>query len=293
MNSFTISQLQQFSGIKAHTIRMWEQRYNALNPNRTDGNTRYYDNSQLKRLLNIVSLMNTEFKVSELCCMSDDELFKHLDKQLNNTIVTDEKTEYFVSQLIASAVYYDEVHFEKIFSNAILRYGIKGTYEKVIYPLLIRIGLMWATSNIPPAQEHFISNLIRQKLFSAIDSLPPAKQTNELWLLLLPENEFHEISLLFAHYMLKYAGKKVIFLGCNVPIEVINSSFNTVKPTHLLFFLVHHNDTDLAQNYLHELRKAFPDTKIFYSGNEKLMEQLMPVINSKWVSTIQKLEEEL
>ncbi len=293
MNSFTISQLQQFSGIKAHTIRMWEQRYNALNPNRTDGNTRYYDNSQLRRLLNIVSLMNTEFKVSELCCMTDDELYKHLDKQLNSSVVTDEKTEYFVSQLIASAVYYDEVNFDKIFSNAILRFGLKETYKQVIYPLLFRIGLMWANSTFPPAQEHFISNLIRQKLFAAIDALPPAKQNNDLWLLLLPENEFHEISLLFAHYMLKYEGKKVIFLGCNVPIEVVNSSFNNIKPTHLLFFLVHHSDIESAQKYLNDLKSAFPDTKIFYSGNEKLMDKIVPVINSKWVSTVQIFEAEL
>ena len=102
MNLFTISQLQQFSGVKAHTIRIWEQRYNALSPNRSEGNTRYYDNTQLRRLLNIVSLMESDYKVSELCSMSDQELFRTLDKQLQSKLHKDETTQYFISQLIAA-----------------------------------------------------------------------------------------------------------------------------------------------------------------------------------------------
>ena len=119
MNLFSISDLQQFSGIKAHTIRVWEQRYNGLNPTRSEGNTRYYDNLQLRRLLNIVSLLESDYKISELCSMTDQMLFKLLEQQLKDTDIKEGTNEYFVAQLIAAATCFDEIHFEKIFSNCV------------------------------------------------------------------------------------------------------------------------------------------------------------------------------
>lgn len=175
MDSYSISDLEEFSGIKAHTIRVWEQRYNVLKPHRTDGNTRYYDNDQLRRLLNIVSLMGSDFKTSELCTMSDAALNELLDKRLNLSIASDNVYEYFISQILASGIEFDEAYFEKLFSNCILRFGLKGTYINVIYPLLIRAGLLWSKNSLAVGSEHFISNLIRQKISAAIDSLPPAK----------------------------------------------------------------------------------------------------------------------
>lgn len=184
MNSFSISELSRYSGVKPHTIRIWEQRYNALTPNRTEGNTRFYDSSQLRRLLNIVSLMESDFKVSELCTMPDKKLFKLL-AEFQNNIKSSESNDYFVSQLIAAGMSYDEPNFEKIFSHCLVRLGIKSTYIKVIYPMLSRIGIMWASDSIAPANEHFITNIVRQKLFTAIDSLPSSKSLSDTWLLFL------------------------------------------------------------------------------------------------------------
>ena len=248
------SELQQFSGIKAHTIRVWEHRYNALNPTRSEGNTRYYDNTQLRRLLSIVSLMESDYKVSELCSMTDGTLFKLLEEKQKSTSLSDGTNEYFVSQLIAAATSFDETHFEKIFSNCVLRLGMRNTYLKVIYPMLNRIGILWATGTLSPAYEHFSSNIIKQKLFSAIDSLPPAKSSRNSWLLFLPENEFHEIGLLFSHYLIRQAGKKVIYLGSNVPFETLIDAVEKITPGHLLFFLVHHNTPEYSQGYLDSLR---------------------------------------
>ena len=213
MDLFSISQLSRYSGIKAHTIRMWEQRYNALKPDRSEGNTRYYDNTQLRRLLNIVSLMEGDHKVSELCEMPDKGLFRLINEKVQNSIKTTEKAEYFISQMIAAGMSYDEQHFEKILSSCLVRYGMKKAYTEVLYPMLVRIGLMWEGDSIPPANEHFISNLLRQKLFAAIDSLPPSKATADKWLLFLQENEFHEIGLLFACYLIRLSGRQVIYLG--------------------------------------------------------------------------------
>lgn len=293
MNLFSISQLQQFSGIKAHTIRVWEQRYNALNPTRSEGNTRYYDNTQLRRLLNIVSLLESDYKVSELCSMPDETLFKLLEGKQKGTPLSDATNEYFISQLIAATTSFDETHFEKIFSNCVLRLGMRNTYTNVIYPMLNRIGLMWATGTISPAYEHFSSNIIKQKLFSAIDSLPPAKSLRNSWLLFLPENEFHEIGLLFSHYLIRQAGKKVIYLGGNVPFETIISAVEETNPSHLLFFLVHHDTPEDSQDYLNDLKKNFSKIKIILSGNEKLISKLKTGKEFNWIRSVEELEKQL
>ncbi len=292
MNLFSISQLQQFSGIKAHTIRVWEQRYDALKPTRSEGNTRYYDNLQLRRLLNIVSLMESDHKISELCSMTDQMHFKLLEQQLTKSDKNEGIHEYFVSQLIAAATCFDEVHFEKIFSNCLLRLGMKQTYTQVIYPMLNRIGLMWTTGQFSPAYEHFSTNIIKQKLFSAIDSLPPAK-SKQSWLLFLPENEFHEIGLLFSHYLIKHSGKKVIYLGSNVPYETLISAVAETNPTNLFFFLVHHDTPEDSQEYLNNMKKDFSKSKIYLSGNEKLISKLKIGKEFNWIRSVDELEKQL
>jgi len=274
MNLFSISELQQFSGIKAHTIRVWEQRYNALKPERSEGNTRYYDGSQLRRLLNIVSLMNDDFKVSELCSMSDEKLNGLLETQLSKTISPDHGIEYLISQCIAAAIEFNEEKFDKFFSNALLRFGIKGTYIQIIYPSLVRLGIMWAKDVLPPAQEHFITNLIRQKLHTAIDALPPAKHPKKLWLLFLMEDELHETGLLFAHYLLRNAGHKVIYLGCNVPFTSIESAVKVLNPTRLMFFMVRKNDTDNDLKKINRMKKTFSSQTIYMASDASRLSTL-------------------
>ncbi len=293
MNLFSISDLQKFSGIKAHTIRVWEQRYNALSPTRSDGNTRYYDTTQLRRLLNIVSLMESDYKISELCFMTDEMLFKLLEEKQKSILLGEGANEYFISQLIAAATTFDEAHFEKIFSNCLLRLGMRNTYLSVIYPLLNRIGIMWSAGTMSPAYEHFSCNIIKQKLFSAIDSLPPAKSSRNSWLLFLPENEFHEIGLLFSHYLIRQAGKKVIYLGSNVPFDTLIEAVDKTIPGHLLFFLVHHDTLENSQGYINSLKNHFVKVKIHLTGNEKLISQLKIGKECHWIRSVGDLEKQL
>ncbi len=288
MNLFSISQLSQFSGIKAHTIRMWEQRYNALKPNRSEGNTRYYDNLQLRRLLNIVSLMDSGYKVSELGVMSDKKLFALLEEQHAN-VNSNDPEDFYISQLIAAGMSYDEQHFEKIFSHCLLRFGLKNAYIHVLYPLLSRIGLMWTSNLIPPAQEHFISNIIRQKLFTAIDSLPPPAPTAETWLLFLPENEFHEIGLLFAHYVVRLSGRKSIYLGANLPLDSLNNAIKDIKPDKLLLFLVRHNLPEESQEFLDTLRTFSPIKIIYLVGSKNLVGSLKTG-KIQWLQSVDDLD---
>ena len=292
MNLFSISQLAQFSGIKPHTIRMWEQRYNALKPDRSEGNTRYYNNVQLRRLLNIVSLQQQSIKVSALCALSDKEIFKLLGDLPDNT-VNDNAEGYFISQLIAAGMSYDEVHFEKTFSHCLLKYGMKEAYTKVIYPMLIRLGLLWTKDSIPPAQEHFISNLLRQKLFTAIDALPPAKPGSDCWLLYLPENEFHEIGLLHASYLIRLSGSKAIYMGANLPVDSLNEAVDQLSPEHLLLFLVHNNLPRDTEDYLNEIARRFRSKKIFVACQHKILTQVKTPKNVQWLASVADLEQQL
>lgn len=291
MNQFSISQLEKFSGIKAHTIRVWEQRYNALRPNRSEGNTRYYDNDQLRRLLNIVSLSRQNYKVSELCAMPDQQLSK-LVWELGNEI-ENKPEEYFISQLIVAGMSYDESYFDKILSHTLLRYGMKDTYLKVIYPVLVRTGLMWACDGLAPANEHFISNLFRQKLFTAIDGLPPSKPASDSWLLFLPENEFHEIGLLLAHYLIRLSGKKVIYLGGNVPVQSIINAVKEISCNNLLLFLVHRDKETEVRNYLTELSANFKENNIYVAGDPQLFNRLKRTKNLTFLSSVEDLERQL
>jgi DNA-binding transcriptional MerR regulator len=290
MNYFSISQLARYSGIKPHTIRMWEQRYNALTPNRSEGNTRYYDNKQLRRLLNIVSLMESDYKVSELCSMPDKKLFS-LVEELPGKAADSRVNEFFVLQLISAGMNYEEDNFDKIFSHCFLKFGIKETYLKVIYPMLIRVGIMWTTNALEPAAEHFISNQVKQKLFTIIDSLPAAKTTQDSWILFLPENEFHELGLLFANFLIRQSGRKVVYLGANVPLE---SLFVAVKETavqNVLLFLVHNDFPGETQDYLNDLSSFFEDKKIYVAADPALFDASEPVKNIHWLSSPQKLEQ--
>lgn len=293
MNRFSISELQNFSGIKAHTIRMWEQRYQALKPDRSEGNTRYYDGSQLRRLLNIVSLLDSNYKVSELCSMTDEQLVGLLEKHLLTATVTQNSYEYYISQIIAAAIEYDEAKFDKLFSNTILRIGLKKTYIKIIYPMLVRIGLMWLKDALPPAQEHFITNLIRQKILAATDALPPASSNRNMWMLFLPEDEFHEIGLLFSNFLIRHAGKKVIYLGANVPFNSLKLAVDDIKPANLLFFLVRKDDVEKNNEWVKLMHKNFSTQRIFVAAESSRLKELKNKKNIVCLHSVEDLEREL
>ena len=287
MDQFSISQLAQFSGIKAHTIRIWEQRYNALQPQRSEGNTRYYDGLQLRRLLNIVSLLKFDHKVSKLCAMSDEQLAElHKEYYLEAIKVND--FEYFITQLIATGVNYDELGFDKFFSHCLLRFGLKKTYVEVLYPVLDRIGVLWSIDQMPPTKEHYITNLLRQKLFTAIDSLVPENMNDEVWLLFLPENEFHEIGLLFASYFLRSQGQKVIYLGSNVPLPLISKTVEETNITRILTFLVHNDLPENVISYLKDLKKGVGAREVYVASSE--MTDSSKVEGIKWLYSVEDLE---
>lgn len=290
MGNYSISRLEQLSGIKAHTIRIWEQRYNIFKPQRSEGNVRSYNDEQLRKLLNIVSLSNTGLKVSELCRLSSKDLNKLLERQIELSKTENAQYEYYISQLIISGLSYDETSFEKAFSGCLLRFGLKKCYEFVIYPMLVRIGLMWGKDEFCPAQEHFLSNLLRQKLCAAIDGLPSVSNDKSTWILFLPEDEFHDLGLLFSSYLLRQNGQQVIYLGSNVPFESLLDSVRDIRPKHLLLFFVRHRSGEEVKNYVSMLEKSFKELKIHIAGNDNIGESIKTGKKTNWVTDISMFE---
>jgi DNA-binding transcriptional MerR regulator len=288
---YSISDLEQLSGVHVHTIRIWERRYNALEPMRSAGNTRFYDDGQLRRLLNIVGLSQSGLKISQVCALSESEMDKLLKQEMDLTISNDSHFEYYISQLLSYGLFYNEFEFDQLLSRCLYEHGMVNSYKRVIYPLLIRLGLMWRRDNICPAQEHFLSNLIRQKLFTAINSLPANTKPDSSWLLFLPEDEDHDIGLLFANYILKAAGHRVIFLGGRVPLDSLKDAMQNNEIDQMLLFMVRSRPVADANSYLDELSESFSGTKIHLAGNARLIGEMNLKSNINWFQSIEAFEE--
>jgi DNA-binding transcriptional MerR regulator/methylmalonyl-CoA mutase cobalamin-binding subunit len=287
---YSISDLEKLSGIQAHTIRIWEQRYHALKPLRSAGNTRYYEDSELKRLLNIVTLCESGLKISKICALTDEEMRAYIEKDIQAVSVDNKKFEPYVSRILNHGLAYDEVIVNRLLSKCIEHYGLTVTYKDVIYPLLVRLGLFWQKDSVCPAQEHFLSNLIRQKLFAAIDALPAPVNPQATWLLFLPEDEGHEIGLVYANYVLRNAGVKVIYLGSHVPLSSLKETVKDNKVDYLLFFMIHARLAADAQKYINSLSEQFPDLHLHLSGSPKLISDLKLPEKINWFKSIEALE---
>lgn len=291
MITYSIADLENLTGIKAHTIRIWEKRYNVIEPSRTATNIRYYSNDDMRKLINIVALLNAGMKISKISKLSPDELNEEVNNRLSQGTEEDVIAESYISQLINAGLGFNEASFDKLFSSSILKYGIKDSYIKVLIPVLNRIGLLWSTESLNPAQEHFISNLVKQKLYSAIDALPLADSNQAPVVLFLPDFEDHEIGLLMTNFLLRQAGRNVIYLGQKVPLVNIKDTVTECNPSQLLFFLIQTRPTDFLQNYIDQLSGEFESLNIFLTGNKSLIDNLSLPVNVRAISNPEKLVE--
>jgi len=283
---YSIKDLEHLSGIKAHTLRIWEQRYNFMSPKRTDTNIRYYDDHDLKLVLNISLLKDNGFRISRIAEMSEKEMQEEVLKLT-------EKHLHFPDQihtLTIAMVDMDEDRFEKILNTSILQMGFEKTIKEIVYPFLSRIGLLWQTGSINPANEHFISNLIRQKMIVAIDGqIKTADPNAKKFLLYLPEGELHELSLLFSCYLIKARGFKVIYLGQNMPLQDLDIVKDIHKPDYVLTVITSSPDQENVQNYVQTLGKKFCDSTVILSGYQVIGQDLDLTENTIEMPNIQYL----
>jgi DNA-binding transcriptional MerR regulator len=262
MHAFTIKDLENLSGIKAHTIRIWEQRYSFLSPNRTDTNIRYYTNEELKTLLNVALLNKYGYKISHIDKMSETDL----TEKIRSLSSFEAQQERLLNDLINHTINLQLDDFEQIIDSYIANKGIEKTITQIIFPYLERIGILWITNHINPAQEHLVTNVIRQKLIIGIETATPHVNLGQSILLFLPEGEHHELGLLYMYYMLKVRGIKVIYLGSNVPIADIKFLSELKKPDFLYTHLTSVANNFNFEKFLNNAASKIPNIPIVISG---------------------------
>ncbi|WP_316823281.1 MerR family transcriptional regulator [Pedobacter gandavensis] len=227
MRKFSISDIEGLIGIKAHTIRAWEVRYNLVPPKRTATNIRFYNEEDLRTLLNIVALNENGYKISKIARM-DRMLISNLVGQLKNDL---SKESMQLMTLCRATIDFDESAFVSVLDSCIEEMGLVKTMDLVIFPFMKKTGMLWQTGAIDPAHEHFASNLIRDRIIIEINKVEHTKRLkNKKFLLFLPETEMHENGLLFARYLLKSRGHDSLYLGLETPYSDLKKVVDSYQP---------------------------------------------------------------
>jgi DNA-binding transcriptional MerR regulator len=262
---FSIKDLEHFTGVKSHTIRAWEQRYNLLVPKRTATNIRYYSGDDLKKLLNVSYLMYHGMKISKIADLGDEAL---IDK-VNEVQIEEGGLSAVFSRLKLSMLNYDEALFNEIVREHSNEYGLEKTVLEVFLPFLSQIGVLWLTNSICPAQEHFISHLMRQVLNSAVDCLQEdLKSDAPIAVLYLPEREIHDISLLFIHFLCRKYQIRSVFLGASVPFSDLMGVAEQFPNARFVSYCTTYPASSEAQSYVNLVTSEFEglDNKFLLAG---------------------------
>lgn len=261
MDHFTISDIEQLSGIKAHTLRVWEQRYRIFTPKRKDSQHRYYDNEDLKYILRIANLNQKGYKISKIARMSSEEI-RSLTIEMAHT---ESMYEQFIVQMLDATLALDEVRLKKAFDTVTLYAEMEEIAIHLFYPFMSRLGMNWMADAVRPVHEHFASNFVSGKILQAIHSLEGATKGRSV-ILFTPEGEYHEIPTLFIQYLLKKNGYRVTYFGANTGLEAI-SEYLRLKNADLIHFhvITHLGNTSLNE-YTQTLLESFPGKKIIASG---------------------------
>jgi DNA-binding transcriptional MerR regulator len=270
MGQYSIKDVASLSGVKAHTLRIWEQRYDFLKPSRTDTNIRFYDDAQLRLILNVSTLNRNGMKISKIAELPHEEICREVERISEQGTGTND----LLDGLIHSMIDFDEARFEKTISCAIMKHGFERAFSETISPMLTRTGVLWATGTIHPSQEHFITNLIRRKLCAAIDNQYVAKnQQSRKFVLFLPEGETHEMVLLFTEFVLRRHNHQVAYIGTSVPFSDIEFIQNSFKPDYFVtYFTIPPVEMSLNQ-YLRQLSTLLPGQKFIVAGKQLEMQQ--------------------
>lgn len=286
MSSYSIKDLEHLSGIKAHTLRIWEQRYNFIEPKRTATNIRYYSDADLKLILNISTLRENGYKISKIAKMSEEELYEAVLKIAESNLTFLDQ----INALTLSMIDMCEDRFDRILNSNIRKHGFENTMLNVIYPFLTKIGVLWQTGSILPAQEHFVSNLIRHKLTVVIDGQYVSdKESKGKWLLFLPEGEFHELSLMFAAFILRSRKFKVIYLGQNLPKSDLHSVKRIHEPDYVLTMCTTALRNAELQSFVDEVASLFSNATLFVGGAQVLGQDISRKKNVELITSIKAL----
>jgi DNA-binding transcriptional MerR regulator len=266
MQTYSIADLEKLSGIKSHTIRIWEKRYNIVSPERSDTNIRAYNDDQLKKILNISFLINNGLKISKIASLSLDELSTKVISLTSNSA----SFEAQINSFVICSLQFDEPLFNKTYNSLRKDYSLSFVYENVFIPTLRRIGALWSSGELFPAQEHFLSNLIKQKFFHAIESADSPVRKNKKAYLFLPPWEDHDFALLYSNMILKENGFDIVNVGKTISIDSILQCIEKIKPDILFTTFIVGQKVTLLQKFCDDLHNH-SNTKLFFAGNPDLL----------------------
>lgn len=294
-SQFSIKDLENLTGIKAHTIRIWEKRYNLLEPKRTETNIRYYDLASFQKLLNISYLNNNGYKISKITSIKEEDIPK-LVKEIASKNDVDN---HAINTLKLAMLNFDQALFYNTYESLLKEKSFESIFYDVFIPMLSNIGMLWQTDTITPAHEHFITTLIRQKIIVNTEKIQ-SNQTNDskkTFVLYLPDNEIHELGLMFLNYELVRHGYHSIFLGPSVPLDSLTDIHNYYDEVTFISYFTIKPEKDDVQNYIDAFSKTLLKQKnskfwilgrmLSYVDDKKLPK------NVKTFSSIQSLTEEL
>ena len=254
---FTIKDLENISGVKSHTIRIWEKRYNLLEPKRTETNIRYYSHQNLQKLLNVVLLSNNNFKISKIAKMSDEEILMHSREVANVTAINDEA----IIALKLAMLKFDKAMFNATYHKLLIKKTFREVFKDVFIPFLNHVGLLWQTGTLLPAHENFIANLIAQKIHINTENLQyEIKKSKKTYVLFLPENEIHELGLLYINYELVLRGNQTIYLGQNLPLDNLEYFFKSKKKMCFVTSLTIQPYDDKIDAYFKQIENGLKNT---------------------------------
>jgi DNA-binding transcriptional MerR regulator len=271
MAVYSIKDLENISGIKAHTLRIWEQRYRILTPCRTETNIRTYSDEELKRVLNIALLQDKGgFKISAIANMSEAEMASHILHLSESQFDFPDQ----IQALTIAMLDLDEAKFQLLTKNMVNVHGFESYMLHVIYPFMRRLGSLWLSGSVGPAQEHFISHLIRQKLIASIDQQdlslkPDAKK----FLLYLPEGELHEIGLLFANYVFRARKHSVVYLGQSLPYDELLLAYEIHQPDYIFSVFTSEPNSEIIDDYLAQMAIDLPNSQVVITGYQILQSE--------------------
>ena len=262
MNNFSIRDIENLCGVKAHTLRIWEQRYKIFVPKRKLSQHRIYDCDDLKELLRISFLYHNGFKISRIAEMSSEQI----QEEIANIKPQPCNFEIFVHQLIEASIAFDKESFEKIVNGLVLRIGLEKSIFHIFYPFLERIGLLWMTNHVIPAQEHFSSHIIRKKIICATDGLEVSNNRESNVVIFSPPGELHEIPLLVVNYFLKKQGVWTTYFGTGVDTETLKYYAKHYGVTHFYSHVITHLDNCGLSEFVSTICSTFPHQQVIISG---------------------------
>ena len=293
--SFSIRDMENLSGIKAHTIRIWEKRYNLFSPERTSTNIRTYSLKSLQKLLNITLLYHNGYKISKIAKLPENEI----PVIVREIVAKNSEKDHAINAFKLSMINFDQALFFNTYNSLLSERSFRAIFTEVFIPLLNELGLLWQTDTISPSHEHFITNLIKQKIYINTEKLQIIEPTrkDKVFVLFLPENEIHELGLLFLNYEIVLKGYKSIYLGQTMPIENLVDllkyyenlhfvSYFTVSPTkdeiskYIQKFTATLNSSGGSQLWVlghqvqHMLKEDLPETIKTFNSIEKLTNTL-------------------